>query len=331
MDEKITHFLDSNHIEYAENISLAKKTWIHRGPVVPFYILPSGVDELRSVVEFLYINKKDFKVIGHTSNLYFKDTFSTDAIISTRKMTAFRKKEGKLICDAGVNVTQLSKYCVERGIKGFEGLVGLPGTVAAAVVNNSSCFKCSINELLTDVDVIQYESDGICCFRTLKREELGLSHRSSAIKRKEMNAIVLQVRLSINTTTDIEDLKQKAQHNIDLRTKTQEGKALNLGSIYAGRKSRPLGIFDLGILKFPLVLTLKVVDHFCWHKESYKLKRNSYLLSLFGYKDVIPYVSPKNINCFIWKDNGADCAFVRYDTFMHECFECGEMEIEICK
>jgi hypothetical protein len=214
---------------------------------------------------------------------------------------------------------------------GFEGLVGLPGTVAAAVVNNSSCFKCSIYELLTDVDVILYESNGTCSFRTLKREELGFSHRSTAIKRRELNAIVLQVRLKMNTTTNIEELKQKAQHNIDLRTKTQEGKANNLGSVYTSRKSKPLGIFDLGILKFPLVLLFRVTDHFFRHKESYKLKRNTFVLRLFGYEDIIPYVSPKNINCFIWKDSRADFAFERYNTFMHECFECGEMEIEICE
>lgn len=331
MDKIISQFLDSIHIDYAENVSLAKKTWIHRGPIVPYYIQPSNVDELRLVVGFLCNNKKDFKVIGHTSNLYFKDTFHTDAIITTRKMTVFSEKEGKLICDAGVNVSQLSKYCVERGIMGFEGLVGLPGTVAAAVVNNSSCFKCSIYELLTDVDIILYESNGTCSFRTLKREELGFSHRSTAIKRRELNAIVLQVRLKMNTTTNIEELKQKAQHNIDLRTKTQEGKANNLGSVYTSRKSKPLGIFDLGILKLPFVLALRVADHFLRYNESYKLKRYSYLLKLFGYKDVTPYVSPKNINCFIWKDNGADLAFVRYDAFMHKCFECGEMEIEICK
>ena len=41
MVEKINHFLESNHIEYAENVSLAKKTWIHRGPVVPYFISSS--------------------------------------------------------------------------------------------------------------------------------------------------------------------------------------------------------------------------------------------------------------------------------------------------
>lgn len=133
------------------------------------------------MVEFLCENKKDFKVIGHTSNLYFKNTYRTDAIISTRKMTAYIEKDGKLICDAGVNISQLSKHCVEQGIVGFEGLVGLPGTVAAAVVNNSSCFKCSIFDLLIDVDVILIERDGTCSFRTIKWDELGFAHRSSAI------------------------------------------------------------------------------------------------------------------------------------------------------
>lgn len=331
MVEKMNQFLDSNHIEYAENVSLAKKTWIHRGPVVPYYISPSNVDELKSVVEFLCNNKKDFKVIGHTSNLYFKDTYRTDAIVSTRKMTTYTEKDGKLICDAGVNISQLSRHCVERGILGFEGLVGLPGTVAAAVVNNSSCFKCSIFDLLIDVDVLLIERDGTCSFRTIKRDELGFAHRSSAIKRGELNAIVLKVRLAVNKTTNIDELKQKAQYNIDLREKTQEGKAKNLGSVFASRKSKPLFFFDLGLLKLPSVLALRVADHFFRNRESYRLKRNSFLLKLFGYKDVIPYVSRKNINCFIWSDERADSAFIRYNEFMHKCFECGNMEIEICE
>jgi hypothetical protein len=185
--------------------------------------------------------------------------------------------------------------------------------------------------LLIDVDVLLIERDGTCSFRTIKRDELGFAHRSSAIKRGELNAIVLKVRLAVNKTTNIDELKQKAQYNIDLREKTQEGKAKNLGSVFASRKSKPLFFFDLGLLKLPSVLALRVADHFFRNRESYRLKRNSFLLKLFGYKDVIPYVSRKNINCFIWSDERADSAFIRYNEFMHKCFECGNMEIEICE
>lgn len=329
MDKIISQFLDSIHIDYAENVSLAKKTWIHRGPIVPYYIQPSNVDELRLVVGFLCNNKKDFKVIGHTSNLYFKDTFHTDAIITTRKMTVFSEKEGKLICDAGVNVSQLSKYCVERGIMGFEGLVGLPGTVAAAVVNNSSCFKCSIYELLTDVDVILYESNGTCSFRTIKRDELGFTYRSSAIKRGELNAIVLKVCLKVNKTNNIEELKQKAQYNIDLRKKTQEGKAKNLGSVFSGYRSHKIKITSFGICGIPKSFVFKLREHFRRTDKDYKLRRNAYLLTLFGYKDIIPYVSKKNINCFMWLDKDADRAFGRYYEFMHRYADCNPLEIEV--
>ena len=329
MVEIINQFFDSNHIDYAENVSLAKKTWIHRGPVVPYYISPSNVDELKSVVEFLCNNKKDFKVIGHTSNLYFKDTYRTDAIISTRKMTSYIEKDGKLICDAGVNVSQLSKYCIEHGILGFEGLVGLPGTVAAAVVNNSSCFKCSIFDLLIDVDVLLIERDGTCSFRTIKRDELGFTHRSSTIKRGELNAILLKVRLAVNKTTNIDELKQKAQYNIDLREKTQEGKAYNLGSVFSGFHRNKISLTSFGIWGVPKVFVFKVREHFRRTDKDYQLRRNAYLLRLFGYKDVIPYVSKKNINCFMWLDEGSDSAFGRYYEFMHRYADCNPLEIEV--
>ena len=244
-------------------------------------------------------------------------------------MTAFCEKDGELICDAGVNVSQLSKYCVERGIMGFEGLIGLPGTIAAAVVNNSSCFKCSIFDLLIDVDVLLIESDGSCSFRTVKRDELGFSHRSSAVKRGELSAIVLKVRLTVNKTTNVEELKQKAQYNIYLRKKTQEGRAKNLGSVFSGFRSHPIKITALGLKRVPQVFVFRLRDHFRRNDSKYKLKRNGFLLTLFGYKDILPYVSKKNINCFLWLDEGADRAFDRYYEFMHRYADCKPLEIEI--
>lgn len=320
------HYLEDSGIEYEQNVAMSERTWIHRGPIVPFLIFPKTRLQLKDVILFLEEKKSNYKVIGHTSNLYFKPSFVTEVIVSTNKMTSYHDDGNAIICDSGVNISRLSQYAVSRGYLGFEGMVGLPGTIGAAVVNNSSCFKCSVSDLVESVDVLESGE-----LHTLSHDELSFKHRSSAIKRGERNAIILGIKLKIQKTDDIEGLKKQAQQNVELRKQTQEGKAKNLGSIFSGYHPRPIDISLLGWQKVIGVLTFRVRDHFLRNNATYKLKRNKYLFKLFGYKDLEKYVSDKNINCFIWRDEYADVAFDRYLDFMNHYADCDSLEIEILK
>lgn len=326
MEEKIRRFLNNAQIEYEEHISMADRTWIHRGPVLPFLIYPKGQPELKEVMNCLKDAGAQYKLIGHTSNLYFKPSFYADAIVSTRKMTSFHDDGRVITCDSGVSISKLSEYAVKKGYQGFEGLVGLPGTVGAAVVNNSSCFKCSVSELVDSVEVLENGE-----LHTLAAGELAFRHRSSSIKSGERNAIILGVRLLIKKTDDVETLQKKAKQNIELRKLTQEGKANNLGSIFSGYHPKTVSISLLGWTKVIGVVAFHVREHFFRNDKEYQLKRNRYLFKLFGYNELAKYVSDKNINCFVWRDSNADLAFDRYLEFMNHYAKCDSLEIEICE
>lgn len=330
MDSRIVDILKKNKIELETDVDLSKRTWIHRGPVVSLYILPHTAEEVEYVVRTLCVEGLTFKVIGHTSNLYFLNTYKIDAIVCTRKLTSVRHTNNTLICEAGVNVSKLSKQCVEEGILGFEGLVGLPGTVGAALVNNSSCFKCSISALMKSAEVLVIQDDGNVERQTFYYDDLGFEFRNSYLKSDKINAIVLSVELNKQTTNNIEELKKLAQNNIDHRTKTQEGKANNLGSVFSIQLAKPLTMSAWSTSRLPAVYAYRLLEHFFRSNAKYKIKRNKILLSLFGYSDVAPYVSPKNLNCFIWKDKGADAAFLRYVAFMREYTIDCKLEIEVC-
>ena len=49
-------------------------------------------------------------------------------------MVGVTETDEYIICDAGVNVSNFSKYAVNKGYKGFEGLVGLPGTIGGGLL-----------------------------------------------------------------------------------------------------------------------------------------------------------------------------------------------------
>lgn len=115
---------------FQKSIMLKDKTWIHRGGKVDCWLQPTSIEELEAVGKILYENKEPFVVIGHTSNTYFKNSFNIKYVIDTRHLTGFNELDGNtLVCECGAPMAKVSRYCVERGIAGYEGMVGLPGTV----------------------------------------------------------------------------------------------------------------------------------------------------------------------------------------------------------
>lgn len=328
MEQTIIEKLDALKVDYITNVPLTSKTWIHRGPIVPLYIQPSTTEQMLSLINLLAVEGLSFKVVGHTSNLYIMDTYKVDAFITTSKMTKVVESEDYIICDAGVNVTRFSKDAVEKGYKGFEGLVGLPGTIGGAIVNNSSCFDCSISSLIKEVYVLM-NNNGDYKLSTLSYDDLEFTHRNSAFKSGRKNGIILSAKLKKNSVSDIDALKAQAERNVEIRNTTQEGKAMNLGSMFSSLKTNPLKLMSLGFSKVPEVFIFKVREHFLRNKQSYTSKRNRYLLKLWGYEDLINYVSDKNINTFIWRDANADVVFPRYIEFMNKHAKCEKLEIEI--
>lgn len=328
MEQTVIEKLNALEVECMTNVPLSAKTWIHRGPTVSMYLQPSTVEQMQSVIELLTAYNLSFKVVGHTSNIYIKDTYKVDAFITTSKMTEVTETDDYILCDAGVNVSGLSKVAVEKGYKGFEGLVGLPGTIGGAIVNNSSCFGCSVSSLIQEIYVL-VRNNGKYTLSTMSYDDMEFTHRNSSFKSGKKEGIILSAKLAKNVVPDIEALKIQAEKNIEIRNTTQESKAQNLGSIYSGYKAYPLGLFTLGLIKVPEVFLFKLRDHFFRDKSSYMLKRNRYLFNLWGYEDLSRYVSDKNINTFIWRDNKADIVFPRYIEFMNKYAKCEKLEIEI--
>lgn len=76
-------------------------------------------------------------MVGHTLNIYFKNSFNIQTLVQTSKLTNYTILEDYVECECGVHVRLLARDMVKRGYKGFEGLVDLPGTIGGAIVNDS--------------------------------------------------------------------------------------------------------------------------------------------------------------------------------------------------
>lgn len=318
MERIVLDFCLNQNIKITQNVDMKKKTWIHRGGIAKLFIEPFTKEELINLCQLLYNNNYDFVTIGYTSNLYFLNAYNPSIIVSTINIKNTAETHNTIVCDCGVNISKLSKYCVEKGYLGFEGLVDLPGTVAAAVYNNSSCFGSSIKALLIKIELLNNNGKII----TLYPNDLNFQHRSSALKRKEIRGTILSVYLN-KEIADPKLLIQRAQLNHSKRILKQESGRKNLGSTFAKLGSLPL--FIRIILKaYSLISRVLHIG-----KEKQQYTRIIIILFLSGYLRLLPYISRKNINCFIWKDEKADEVFELYRVFMKKIYKTEDLEIEI--
>lgn len=312
----LIQYLADRNISYEENVSLSKKTWIKTGGVCAYWITPVSIQQLREVCSYLYHNDITFDLVGQTSNIFFHSTYNPEFIVSTVKVNQYEIKNDVITCDCGVNVARLAKDCLSKGYSGFSGLVGLPGTVASAIVNNAGCFNCSLSSMLISADVLF--PDGT--INTLSKEDFHYSHRSSAFKRGDLKGIILSVKLKAEKAKSIEEEYKKAQASTDYRKNKQEGYLRNLGSVFASRKMKKNARNIIAVGLSGIISLLKLMP---------QRKAQKYLLlNLYGYKDLSLYVSDKNINTYVWRDEGAEAKFSIYKQFVNEVFANAVIEIE---
>lgn len=317
MAENILDFIIEQQIPYEENVSLARKSWIKQGGTCALWIAPHSKEQLVAVCRFLYAHALAFDIVGQTSNIFFHSTYNPAIVVSTNHVNGYAIDGDTMTCDCGVSVVKLAKECLAKGYAGFYGLVGLPGTVASAAYNNASCFKCSISSMLVSADVLL--PDGTV--RTLQAEDFGYTHRSSVFKRGEVKGVILSVKLKLEKVEDLKEEYRKSEETVVYRRDKQEHHGRNLGSVYADRKKKynlrnRLASFLMRNLARVRLMTDK------------RKAEKRILLFLYGYHDLNPYVSDRNINTFIWKDEAAEAQFARYKEFMGKVYDNLVIEIE---
>lgn len=323
------NFLETYHIPYDEYLDLRKVTWIHRGGVARWYIVPNTVEQLSQVYQKCISLGYLPLIVGHTSNIYIYNSCNLDVVISTRKLQKLNVEGNKVIAECGTQIKKISKICISKGLGGFEGLINLPGTAAAAIVNNAGCFGCLSTKYLVKCDVLNPDGS----LSELRKDDFYFTSRSSIIKRKERNVCILRVVWELPyINSDI--LEKKAVEATFNRRYTQEGPAKNLGSTYC--EITPNFLYKNVILLASLLNKCASLFQKRHKLPEVIIKRNriskytrNILLFLTGYYSLKKYISQYSIQCFVWRDESADIAFEKYKKFIKRITKSSRIEIEI--
>lgn len=318
MFPEIERTLQNEGIVFEKNVELRTKTWIHRGGKCLLFIEPKSKKELQFVASLLVNKCIKFRIFGETSNVYIRNESNIDVVVSILKCNKYVINEPAIECEPGVRVVHLARAALKLGIEGFECLTALPGTVAGALVNNSSCEHNSISKLLISATVINEKGE----VEIWHYEDFAFDFRTSTIKRKERKVCIVGVVLNLRFG-DLEELKRIEKQCRKRRAMRVEGYSNNLGCTV--NATRPISIW----YRFLLRLCGCILRLLLTKPEDRGRKTIEYMCFLSGYKDITQYISHKNPIIYMWLDEGADLCFPRYLSFMNKVYGCGKTEIEL--
>ncbi len=302
------------------NVALSKRTWIHRGGNAAIWFTPQNIEQLEKIGHYLYENQLQFDIIGHTSNTYFTNTYNTDYVIDTKNLRNVVFQDNTITCDCGASLQKLARECIAKGINGYEGFYNIPGTIAGGVVDNSGCYGSQMDEVVLSIDLLTPNGDIV----NVPNSNLKYRTRSSALKRHELQGIIVRVYLDCSQYRDPKELLKIGEQNQALRQYQHEGPAHNLGSVFVYTYTYKKNIRNLIVRIVSKIMRILHID-----QQKQQLITKWMLMTLYGYTKLDKYISNKNLKCFLWKEPDADKYFDEFIHFFNAFAEKPEIEIDI--
>lgn len=201
---------------------------LNQNGVISMIIYPINETQFHSLLSYCMSNNLKIDVIGNLTNTYIFESYLETILISTIKFKQKIINNNILTCSCGYNLTQLSKWCVENSIEGFEGFIGIPGTVGAAAINNSGAFGSEMSKVVESVKILNVENK----IQILPVNELEYSIRESILKRKEITGYVISANFFVRNVINKSTLVTIVEKNKLYRSLSIDGRRKSLGSIF---------------------------------------------------------------------------------------------------
>lgn len=241
---KITKMLTKKFGDrFKTDVNFKDVTTFKIGGKIKYFVQITSKKEAIFLVKFCVKYKIKFFVLGGGSNILASDDGFDGLVISTTKFCGVKIKNGVVVAESGIYLSNLVMKCKISGLCGMEWAVGIPGTVGGAAVMNAGAFDGEIANNIISVEF--FDGEKVC---VLKKEDLEFSYRRSIFK-KMKNFIILSVKLSFYSET-IDNISQNIFFYIEKRKSMQNIGYPSAGSVFKRSQSViPAKLIDEANLK----------------------------------------------------------------------------------
>jgi UDP-N-acetylmuramate dehydrogenase len=216
---------------------LSQILWYKIGGHARHLLEVENAEDLQLALDFIEKNnQKNILICGLGSNLIFSGDYFDGTVIIMANAKAqdrdFKKKDEFITVFSGIILDDLIQYMFKNNLTGLEWAGGLPGTVGAGIRGNVGAFSREIQESLVYVEVLERQGARYMP-RTLKKDELHFSYRSSLIK-ENRNMIIVSAtfRLIPGDAESLEEGKSTYAKNIAYRREHHPMKYPTCGSVF---------------------------------------------------------------------------------------------------
>jgi len=158
---------------------LASLLWLGIGGPARYYAEPTNRDELVTLVRAAVREGVAVRVLGGGSNVLARESGVDGLVISlgASPLSQFAIVDTRLETGGGAKLSHVVTHAVGAGLGGIEHLLGIPGTVAGALVGNASADGRDIGSLTSEIEVLNLAGQIV----KIRGDEAQFSHRRSGL------------------------------------------------------------------------------------------------------------------------------------------------------
>lgn len=154
-------------------------------------IIPSNIEELKNLIQYIKENHLKYKMIGSGSNLIFDGNYD-GILVKLEKFDDCIIENETVTVGAGYSLQKLALKTCKMGLAGLDFATGIPGTVGGACANNSGAYNSDMGYVVSSLKVLTPSLE----IKTMVNKELDYHYRTSFFE-KNRDYIILEAILHL--------------------------------------------------------------------------------------------------------------------------------------
>lgn len=164
---------------FTESAPLAEQTWLRVGGPADWLARPTSVEELVTIVTRCRDEEVPARVLGGGSNVIVRDEGVRGVVLQLDHETfgVVRVDGSRAVVGGGASLAAAINETVRSGLAGLDALVGIPGSVGAALHHNAGGRGGDIGQWVAEATVLTRSGETV----TRSRDEMVFGYRQSSL------------------------------------------------------------------------------------------------------------------------------------------------------
>ncbi len=206
---------------------LARCTSLRVGGPIDALATPITRDEIVRTLALCTQHRIPHYVIGSGFNLLAPDEPLEGVVLQLGKLRRLEERpNGGLRAEAGVSHSQVTRFCVERGLAGLEFACGIPGTVGGWIAMNAGVPGREMRDALREIEVISPTGRKL---HHIAREDLSFMYR--ALRGLAPGSVIVSALFDVSISVRAE-VQGEVDRLLSRRSATQPLNVPSCGSVF---------------------------------------------------------------------------------------------------